>query len=235
MSQKLIELSGSQPFSYTCNRCTRCCHHREVGVNPYEVSRLAAARGVNSDECFQLMVDRTSMTLNRREDGACIFLEDNNCTVHADRPLACRLYPLARKRTSSGKEAFAMIPPDPETTGVYGEEGTINSYLQTQDVAEFIAFADRYFDLLRELLAIVESKISPADNIRNMVSPHQSLQTRLLHSTYVGEWLGQIVNFDGLVQQGPVTPNESVSTAALNNTDIYFERVRDLLKAINLS
>ena len=32
----------------------------------------------------------------REEDRGCVFLGPRGCTVHPDRPLACRLYPLAR-------------------------------------------------------------------------------------------------------------------------------------------
>lgn len=34
-------------FSYVCNRCRRCCHHKLIRVNPYEIARLARNQGRN--------------------------------------------------------------------------------------------------------------------------------------------------------------------------------------------
>ena len=58
-----------------------------------------------------------------RDDGACGFLGEAGCTVHPDRPLVCRLYPLGRAVAPDRTETFAALTPDPETAGVYGADG----------------------------------------------------------------------------------------------------------------
>jgi len=40
------------------------------------------------------------------EDGKCVFLENNRCTIYPLRPLICRFYPFELKRVRSGKHKF---------------------------------------------------------------------------------------------------------------------------------
>ncbi len=83
--------------------------------------------------------------------GVCVFLDSNGCSVHPDRPLVCRLYPLGRHIRNSGEESFSEIEPDPECKGVYGEDGMIMDYLGSQGAEPFIAASKRYLDLFWRL------------------------------------------------------------------------------------
>jgi len=40
------------------------------------------------------------------EEGKCVFLEGNNCTIYALRPLICRFYPFELKVAKNGKQEF---------------------------------------------------------------------------------------------------------------------------------
>ena len=42
----------------------------------------------------------------RAEDGRCVFLENNRCTIYAVRPLICRFYPFELKIARSRKYKF---------------------------------------------------------------------------------------------------------------------------------
>ena len=42
----------------------------------------------------------------RAEDGKCVFLEKNSCTIYPLRPLICRFYPFELKSAHSGKHQF---------------------------------------------------------------------------------------------------------------------------------
>ncbi len=70
--------------------------------------------------------------LRTREDRSCVFLDERGCSVHPDRPLACRLYPLARWVDPDGNESFGHLEPHPQTAGVYGDKGTVADYLAAQ-------------------------------------------------------------------------------------------------------
>src|SRR5262249_30242634 len=112
----------ASPFSYRCGACTRCCFEKVIPLGPYEVARLAHNRGVSATEFLATYTTEAGTTLLSREDGGCVFLDERGCGVHADRPLACRLYPLGRIVGANGVEYFVEVEPHPETAGVYGTD-----------------------------------------------------------------------------------------------------------------
>lgn len=137
-------------FSYACHRCLRCCHDKLIQVNPYEAARLARRIGTSTTD-FAARYLEDGVFLRRVESGACVFLGPQGCTVHPDRPLVCRLYPLGRHVAPSGEVTFSHHEPHPETEGVYGRDGTIAEFLAGQGVAPFTAAADRYLAILQRL------------------------------------------------------------------------------------
>jgi Fe-S-cluster containining protein len=145
--------SRDTPFSYTCNACGRCCQHKGIQVNPYEVARLAANRGVDSATLIARYLRPDAPQLRQHDDGFCIFFSaDGGCGVHPDRPLVCRLYPLGRVVDWEGGEHYRTLDPHPETEGVYGTDGRVADYIASQGAAPFMQAADAYYALVRDLL-----------------------------------------------------------------------------------
>ncbi len=138
-------------FSYECRACGRCCRHKRIAVNPYEVARLAAHLGIGTTELIARYTDGGT-ALAVRPDVTCIFLDDGGCRVHAARPLACRLYPLGLVTTPEG-EAVVELEPDPGSEGIRGENGTVAQYLEAQGVAPFLEASHRYHRALDRLVA----------------------------------------------------------------------------------
>ncbi len=103
--------------------------------------------------------------LRTREDRSCVFLDERGCSVHPDRPLACRLYPLARWTDPDGNESFGHLEPHPQTAGVYGDNGTVADYLAVQGLAPYFAMGDRYGALYERMVALLE-RLAPAENER---------------------------------------------------------------------
>jgi len=135
-----------EPFGYICNRCSKCCHQKVIHVNPYEVARLARKFGQTTGEFRAASTrDGAGTTLRQTETGACVFLGDRGCTVHADRPLVCRLYPLGRHVRDDGSEFFSRLEGHPQSAGEVTDKGTIAEFLQAQGAAPFVAAADDYF------------------------------------------------------------------------------------------
>ncbi len=137
----------AEPFGFICSRCTHCCHDKLIQMNPYEIARLAANQGVGTEEFRKRFTqDGEGLYLARtEEDNACVFLGPQGCTVHPDRPLVCRLYPLGRHITASGGETFVHSKPHPLSGGKFHTDGTIADFLATQDVEDFVRAADDYF------------------------------------------------------------------------------------------
>ena len=103
------------------------------------------------------------MLQTRAEDRGCVFLGERGCTVHPDRPLACRIYPLARWVAPDGDESFGHLAPHPQTAGLYGTQGTVNDYLTSQGLPPFFAMGDRYGELYDRMVAIME-RIDPDED-----------------------------------------------------------------------
>jgi Fe-S-cluster containining protein len=152
-----------EPFGYVCNRCLRCCHHKIIQLNPYEVARLARNRGLSTTE-FRAAhtVDGRGVVLSQTEAGACVFLGPEGCTVHPDRPLVCRLYPLGRHVVIGEEERFSHVEPHPQTEGVYSKDGTIGRFLESQGADPFIEAADDYLRWLDSAFAVLREQSGKA-------------------------------------------------------------------------
>jgi len=144
-------MTRATPFSYACGRCSRCCRNKGIMLNPYEVLRLARNQGLSTTAFIARFTDRAGTRLAQRADGACVFLGATGCSVHADRPLVCRIYPLARHISPEDEETFTELEPHPQTEGRYGTEGTVSDYLEAQGAELFMQAADRYLNLFRAL------------------------------------------------------------------------------------
>ena len=142
-----------QAFGYECRRCLKCCRHKRIQLNPYEVARMARAQGL-STTAFRTRFthNQGGVELLQAEDGDCVFLGPDGCTVHPDRPLVCRLYPLGRFVSFDRTEIFRPAEPHPESEGLYHDRGSIGGFLETQNVEPFIRAADDYMAWLAQAI-----------------------------------------------------------------------------------
>ena len=138
-------------FSYECHRCLRCCRGRAIQLNPYEVLRLARNRAIDTGAFVDRFVDLGRMALRNRGDGTCVFLGPEGCEVHADRPLACRLYPLGRI-VRGDRERWVELPAADGSEGVRSVDGSVADYVASQGAEPFMAAADAYHQLLETCL-----------------------------------------------------------------------------------
>jgi Fe-S-cluster containining protein len=149
MASQFTVAFRSAPFGYVCRRCSRCCWHNKIQINPYEVARLARAKGQTTGEFRAAWtVDGRGAVLRQNEDGACVFLGPRGCEVHRDRPLVCRLYPLGRHVRSDGSEYFTKLEGHPQSAGEITDRGTIAEYLAGQGAQPLLNAADAYFQWL---------------------------------------------------------------------------------------
>ena len=149
-------LARATAFSYACAGCGRCCHDKRITLSPYELLRLAAAKGVTTRTILEEHSTESGTALRFDEPGGCTFLQDGRCGVHGGRPLACRLYPLGRTLDADGIEAFIEVAPHPETEGIYGEDGTVDAWVAAQGARPFIEAAQKTYALFERLIALVD-------------------------------------------------------------------------------
>lgn len=86
------------PIFLQCQRCTACCRWPgQVLLSDAEISRLAAFKQLSEHDFIQqfarLRADRRGLALKEKPDGACIFLEGENCAVQPVKPQKCREFP----------------------------------------------------------------------------------------------------------------------------------------------
>lgn len=133
-------------------------------MGPYEALRLSRRLGISTTEFFARHTEAGGTVLQTRpDDRGCVFLGERGCTVHPDRPLACRLYPLARWISPEGEESFGHLEPHPQTAGVYGTNGTVDAFLTSQGLPPYFAMSDRYGEIYDRMVAVTE-RLDPDEN-----------------------------------------------------------------------
>jgi len=99
---------------FKCDRCTLCCGDTENRKRSILLLETEA----------QLISKKTSMKINdfaettegfepyiykikkRTEDGKCVFLEENFCSIYSLRPLICVFYPFQLENVGHGRYTF---------------------------------------------------------------------------------------------------------------------------------
>ncbi len=87
---------------FECQRCGACCStwHGNVYVRPEDIPGLASALGLLPEQ-FIVEYTRRDLLGHRhlilKENGHCIFCEDDACTVNSVKPGACFAWPFWRK------------------------------------------------------------------------------------------------------------------------------------------
>jgi Fe-S-cluster containining protein len=134
-------------FSYRCGCCGRCCRDQVITLAPYDLMRMAAAAGLGTAQTIARFTIRRGSVLRFDAQGSCVAMRGGLCGIHAGRPLPCRLYPLGMERTVDG-ERFIHLEPAPGSTGIYGEDGTVASFLEQQEASPYLDAAEHYAGLL---------------------------------------------------------------------------------------
>lgn len=112
-------LAPGQSFQFHCDLCGNCCRNRkDILLNPFDLFRIAGQLGTNPKDivehyCTVYVGDSSRfpvvLLLPVGNDEACPFLKNNRCSVHANKPTVCALFPLGRsirydkKPDSNGK------------------------------------------------------------------------------------------------------------------------------------
>jgi Fe-S-cluster containining protein len=98
---------------FHCIKCGMCCgdtkeKNRHILLLRTEAEQIAKA---TSQPIFKFAVkikDQASYSyeMKKREDGKCVFLENDRCTIYSLRPLICRFYPFELKVLHNRKYTF---------------------------------------------------------------------------------------------------------------------------------
>jgi Fe-S-cluster containining protein len=103
-------LLGDQSFRFRCHEGVSCylscCHKVELRLYPFDVLRLKKNLSCGSAEFLEKYTrvgtgthpffPAVMLDMKESDNAPCPFLVDEGCSVYADRPSACRTYPLER-------------------------------------------------------------------------------------------------------------------------------------------
>jgi Fe-S-cluster containining protein len=148
-----------------------CCRHADIQLTPYDIIRLKDNKGISATELlkdytvpFEMDKDGVpGVKLRTDDDGACLFVTDEGCSVYQDRPTACRYYPVGHMAVheagAKDDEVRYFLVKEEHCKG--HEEArsiTISDYRKEQQV-------DVYDQLNREYLQLILKKKSAGPTI----------------------------------------------------------------------
>jgi Fe-S-cluster containining protein len=128
-----------------------CCRNIDITLTPYDILRLKQHLGLTSSEflakyTFPFEFNKNSIAgvkMMPVEGGTqCQFMNEEGCSVYADRPTACRYYPVGLLSTRRADENFdrasyALVREDHCKGHLEEREITIKDYRQEQGLEEY--------------------------------------------------------------------------------------------------
>lgn len=147
-----------EKFQFACHQgleCfNRCCRDLNIFLTPYDVLRLRRATGLSSQEFLQ---KHTETFLG--EDGiplvvlkmlpddkeSCPFVTPDGCSVYADRPWSCRMYPVF---PMSREEVEFLIEKLPTCLGFQEPRAlSVRQWKEEQDIVTYDKMNKPYKDI----------------------------------------------------------------------------------------
>jgi len=159
-------LPPGETFRFSCHpgvACfTDCCRELELALTPYDVLRLSQHLGLTGSEFLDqyALIEQGEdcafplVFLGMVDDGraSCPFVTAKGCGVYADRPGACRTYPLGRGAFATedgGRHEMHVLLTEPHCKGFNeGDHLDITAWQKDQDLAAYNAMNDELLSIL---------------------------------------------------------------------------------------
>ncbi len=143
-------------FTFECGQhldCfTRCCADVAIVLAPYDVLRLKRSLGIDSSE-FLRRYTISPFTKDQKipavllkmdpQTGACPFVTPAGCSVYANRPWACRMYPLGvaepRNATPDNRPFHFLVREDLCHGHGAGLDCSVREWIASQNIDEYDA------------------------------------------------------------------------------------------------
>jgi Fe-S-cluster containining protein len=163
MQSTKLKLSSSLPL--TCTRAGTCCHGNVVMLNPWEIHILAKAKKLTPKEFQETYCEPGGIQLkfkgkaNHKGKQACgLYSANFGCSVHSNRPLACRLFPLGRLIQNDAVHYmhqgldFPCLDECPDVIEL--PNLTVGEYLKGQGTEPFETAQDLYLEVMQNIADI---------------------------------------------------------------------------------
>ncbi len=95
---------------WSCHSCGDCCRSLVGSISESERTTIDEQGWADKLGVAPYVRVGRGWALNKRDDGTCVFLEDNRCMIHRDfgesqKPLACRIFPFSVREADHGWQA----------------------------------------------------------------------------------------------------------------------------------
>jgi hypothetical protein len=140
-----------------------CCRNKHLPLTPYDVLRLKSGLGMHSDEFLSEYTlyrldpksgfPLVSLRMKEAPGSPCPFVTAQGCRVYADRPTACRLYPLGRAvgqgpEATEGEAFYFRL----DTPGCLGTSETgvwrVEDWERSQGLEPYLRMNDRMLNIV---------------------------------------------------------------------------------------
>jgi Fe-S-cluster containining protein len=138
-----------------------CCKRADVTLTPYDVIRMKDRLGMGSGEFlkthtvpFRMDQDGVpGIKLRTDDDGACLFVTDEGCGIYADRPTACRYYPLGhmamKPADARADEACFFLVKEDYCKGLLEKRvRTVNEYRKDLDIVDYDGYNKGWLQIM---------------------------------------------------------------------------------------
>ncbi len=148
-------LEGSAEIQFRCRKgiaCwNACCSNIDISLTPYDILRLSRRLGISTTEFLMQYTFPYELEPNGiagvkfkpvENGSACQFMRPEGCDVYADRPTACRYYPVAllsmrRSDEYTDRNAYALVKESHCLGHNEPRKLTIDEYRQEQGLVEY--------------------------------------------------------------------------------------------------
>ncbi len=143
------ELAGLDRIRFHCHAglaCyTTCCRDVNIFLSPYDILRMKKRLGMTSGDFLERytvsLIPEASgfpvilLKMEEEHNKTCPFVTPQGCSIYADRPWPCRMFPLDQGNSA---DAFRLIA-DPSFCLGMGEERetTVGEYLGAQGLSHY--------------------------------------------------------------------------------------------------
>ena len=221
-------LGPEDAFKFSCHpgiSCfNQCCGDVNIFLSPYDVLRMKRRLGMKSEEFLEkrvlLPVHKGMKTpvvmLRMKEDEAksCPFLTEGGCGIYADRPWACRIYPLqpeSNPQTEKAGKTYYSIMDVPFCQGLAAERTlSLAHYIEQQCIPVYMA--------MEALL----KRITASERLKNATITNKTIQEMFFMASYDLDRFRRFVLESTFLKRFDVAPQ---TVAAIKTDDVALYRL----------
>ena len=167
MNDPIRPIAADETFRFECNEgvpCfNACCKNLNQFLTPYDILQLKNCLGMSSGKFLEKFTTQSigpetglpviSLKPLAGEDLKCPFVTPDGCSVYANRPSSCRIYPVARavsrnRKTGKISEHFALIHEDHCRGYQQKKVQTVKEWMRSQDVIACNQVNDLFLEII---------------------------------------------------------------------------------------